>query len=225
MENRNEILLNIKTEIKAEIDADDFQALINSKEIDSVAKLVREQYFSQENDLSENNLNLESALQYFEDLKVGYFSKSDLSSFEKLSDINGFIRYNDEANWSELFVRQDMSSERRNFALAHEFAHVVLNYEWTPKTGVTKNTDRIFTSTPKDPNATSNYFERQANEFAAEFLVPSEKLIETVKRLLKESKDSNKFWNSLTEKFGVSKTVLRRRLKVLRERGNLEELA
>lgn len=103
---------------------------------------------------------------------------------------------------ARLYVNADDITERQTFTIAHELGHWVLHKEFFERQPEQYEIFPRFQQVDKtDP------FEKEANAFAANLLVP--------KRLLKPVKNASV--SSLARAFGVSKTMMEFRLKHVRE--------
>lgn len=87
-------------------------------------------------------------------------------------DLSGMVRKNvDSPGGFDIFVNQDHPETRRRFTIAHEIAHVILHPHLIGD-GITD--DALLRS------GLSNAVEAQANRFAADILMPRDKLNECV---------------------------------------------
>lgn len=89
------------------------------------------------------------------------------------ADLSGMVRKNeDSAGGFDIFVNQDHPEVRRRFTIAHEIAHVLLHPHLIGD-GITD--DALLRS------GLSNAVEAQANRFAADILMPRDKLNEYIR--------------------------------------------
>ncbi len=98
-----------------------------------------------------------------------------------------------------IYVNSEDAPHRQLFTVAHELGHFLLNHAQEDY-GVLL---RLATPIDKDP------FEQEANAFAANLLVPQHML----KKILKEYPSTRNDLNSLARLFGVSRDVIKFRLK------------
>lgn len=89
------------------------------------------------------------------------------------ADLSGMVRKNvDSEGGFDIFVNQDHREVRRRFTIAHEIGHVILHPHLIGD-GITD--DALLRS------GLSNSVEAQANRFAADILMPRDKLHEYIK--------------------------------------------
>ncbi len=117
--------------------------------------------------------NLEEFIESFE-VKVFY---SNMDGFSNLHEVSGYSIVNKEGK-PEIVINVNDSYKRQRFTMAHEFGHIIMHWDWLNNKEQGLNTDNAEILFRKsyyiDDNDTK---EMQANEFAAELLLPREILI------------------------------------------------
>lgn len=114
---------------------------------------------------------------------------------KKLESVAGFF----DDNKKIIFVNDDDSPNRQTFTIAHELGHYILKHK-PDEYGVL----------PRIPNLSEkNPIEQEANCFAANLLVPSKMLKETMNKYSLTRLNTS----LLAQIFGVSEEVMRIRLK------------
>lgn len=162
-------------------------------------------------DLKENydiftiKTNLESFIELF-DIKVYY---SNMDGFDNPNTISGYSIVNDLGQ-PEIVINANDSKRRQRFTMAHEFGHIIMHWDWlNNKNGLNKdNTEILFRSNVYNNNA-NDLKEFQANEFAAELLLPHDHLKEGLGdlNLLKENPLAmEKMKKMVSEAFNVSES-------------------
>lgn len=91
-------------------------------------------------------------------------------------DISGKIEYDKNTGIYQIMINKYHSLARRRFTLAHEFAHFVLHKEFLKKNKTIE--DRILFRKGDD----FNQIETQANQFAADLLMPKDIFIDELKK-------------------------------------------
>lgn len=115
-----------------------------------------------------------------------------------MRSVSGFY----DADEHAIYVNKNEAPFRQTFTVAHELGHHVLHQEWAHSTAY-----RVLL---RDPDAASDFYEQEANAFAAHLLVPREMLarykpVATVEEL--------------SRLFLVSAPVIRNRLATESRRG------
>lgn len=114
---------------------------------------------------------------------------------DKLSNVSGLL----DPEKKVIYVNSEDPSNRQAFTVAHELGHFILKHE-PNKYGVLPRFAELIASNP---------LEQEANCFAANFLVPEKMLREAMKQYNLTEHDTD----LLAKMFGVSKDVIRYRLK------------
>lgn len=124
------------------------------------------------------------------------FSRDAYVDYKYISGAQGRILFLENSDKAFITVNSEIIYERKTkFVLAHEFGHFLLH----------KGKRTNFICTDDDFSKWGNVeqkLEAQANEFAAELLVPSERLLE----LTKETQPDSITVQNLSKHFGVSFT-------------------
>jgi Zn-dependent peptidase ImmA (M78 family) len=125
-------------------------------------------------------------------LKISYFNPAQSKS-NTLEDVAGLL---DKSN-KVVYINSTDSLERQRFTIAHELGHYIYNHD-EDKYGLNY----------RDGNRNRNSAEKQADDFAAEVLMPSP----IVHRKLKEYSDAHPTISEIASLFGVSKDAMRVKL-------------
>jgi Zn-dependent peptidase ImmA (M78 family) len=132
------------------------------------------------------------ALTIQQGLKILYFNPAQSKS-NTLESVSGLL---DKANKS-IYVNATDSQERQRFTIAHELAHYIYGHD-----------EDKFGLNYRDGNRDRNSAERQADDFAAEVLMPSP----IVRKKIKEYSDARPSLSEFASLFGVSLEAMRVRL-------------
>lgn len=114
---------------------------------------------------------------------------------EEMSKVCGFIDFNN----SKMYVNANDSTNRQNFTIAHELGHWLLH-----KDEIMENPSEYKILMRQPIGGETDPKEKEANTFAAELLVPADKLKELKRKGLSNSK--------IAELFVVSEQVIGYRL-------------
>jgi Zn-dependent peptidase ImmA (M78 family) len=131
-----------------------------------------------------------------------------------LQDLSGLLYKTDEGSW-KILINKDDSLTRKLFTIAHELGHYFLH-----RNQANKFIDSEFSQTSYNRSENTKYqiTELEANEFAANLIMPKRFLDVEIGRLKNELKtetmDSNLIF-LLANKFGVSPIAMFTRLKNL----------
>ena len=118
--------------------------------------------------------DLESFIEHF-DIKVYY---SNMDGFDNPNSISGYSIVNDLGQ-PEIVINANDSKRRQRFTMAHEFGHIIMHWDWlNNKDGLNKNNTEILFRSNGYNNDSDDLKEFQANEFAAELLLPHNHLKE-----------------------------------------------
>ena len=144
-------------------------------------------------------LSLEEALENV-GVEVRYFNDTDL---------DGFLRWDRNNEKPIISVNANQAEVRRNFSMAHELGHLIIDYGWVPFSNnknlnhgedilnVTKYRGAHYTAEERKE-------EKIVDEFAAGFLIPNDKL----KKMIDKTEMSDISYQGLSEqiaeKFNVS---------------------
>ena len=118
------------------------------------------------------------------------------ATFPNDNDYRGFIDGN------TIYVNADDSPGVQNFTIAHELGHWVLHQKQLKK----KGTINILYNKPMALFEKKDYYEKEADQFAARLLVP----VESLKRFAKLERNNA---SELADTFMVSETVMNHRLR------------
>lgn len=111
-------------------------------------------------------------------------------------DGDGYLEYDENEDYFIIFVNDDRPEPRQRFTIAHEIAHYLLHSEYVKSE---KQIDKGIRSGYED------YKETQANELAAEILLP----LDEIDKAIGEGKNT---LEKLSEEFHVSTDALKIRL-------------
>lgn len=123
--------------------------------------------------------HLEEFIEQF-DVKVFY---SNMEGFNNPNEISGYSLVNSEGT-PEIVLNVNDSIQRQRFTMAHEFGHIVMHWNWLMKKdeGAKLEEDKYEVLFRKTSYSTfdNDLKEIQANEFAAELLLPHELIIKAI---------------------------------------------
>lgn len=125
---------------------------------------------------------------------------------------DAFLTWDYDSNKPVISIKADENSNRRNFSMAHELGHLVINYHWFPNADNTKIPKQKVLSTEYRGGKYDTIGQRKnemvMNEFAAAFLIPDNLLNHIV------HKNSNYYETifTLVHHFNVSKLAAQIRL-------------
>jgi len=128
-----------------------------------------------------------------EGLKISYFNPAQSKS-NTLESVSGLL---DKAS-KTVYINSTDSPERQRFTLAHELGHLIYNHD-----------EDKFGLNYRDGSRERNSAEKQADDFAAEVLMPSP----IVRKKLKEYSDARPTIAEIASLFGVSKDAMRVKLE------------
>jgi Zn-dependent peptidase ImmA (M78 family) len=147
---------------------------------------------------------------------------SDEFDFDQMG-IAGKIKWSADRETAEIWVNPLDSGERRRFTLSHELGHL---FKHMIPNRLDREKDESFVDNPSHfRDGRRNSKEQEANQFAAELLMPAKMLREHAKKLADANRDPetrkiqmtrDDFIKSLAETFGVSPLAMEYRLKNLR---------
>jgi len=154
-----------------------------------------------------DNLNIKHGLSFPENSILDVAEKLGVSvktATFKEEDIAGLLDYGTENKRAQIFISETDNEKKRNFTIAHEIGHLLLHKINAGRLKIDRHGIQAFTQ-KKD--------EEEANYFAAELLVPQQKLKEIVFKARMHEWD---LINYCSEYFNVSKSVIDNRLKWLK---------
>lgn len=142
--------------------------------------------------------------------------------------IDGYLRWDKNKNKPVIVVSvTNNASVRMRFTMAHELAHLVLDYNWKPgednsEVEKTLKDEDILSVLAYRNKANSTLEERKkerdADAFAAAFLIPKSKLEEMIDSTLKKNQTADELVEKVRTKFYVSKqTAYIRCMNVLKQ--------
>ncbi|OXL89386.1 ImmA/IrrE family metallo-endopeptidase [Staphylococcus aureus] len=148
-------------------------------------------------------------------IKVLY---SDMSTFDFPDSISGYSRIN-EIGVPEIVVNARHTSGRRRFTMAHELGHILLHWGW-PQPNLDKEYSILYRN--EYSSDANTQMENEANEFAAQLLVP----LDILEKVLPQPIDSytkddmDILAGKVAKAFKISKPFAWRQLdKLKREKG------
>ncbi|MCE4963077.1 ImmA/IrrE family metallo-endopeptidase [Staphylococcus haemolyticus] len=142
---------------------------------------------------------------FIESFKIKVFY-SNMDGFDIPSQISGYSIVNAQGS-PEIVINANDSLARQRFTMAHEFGHIIMHWDWlkNQETGLNKDKYEIlFRKTSY--NESSTLKEIQANEFAAELLLPHKLLSEAIGDIEKLKKDPIRF-NDIKQRVSVAFNV------------------
>lgn len=121
--------------------------------------------------------NLEGFIESF-DIKVFY---SNMEGFDIPSQISGYSIVNSKGS-PEIVVNANDSLPRQRFTMAHEFGHIIMHWDWLDNQtdGLDSENYEVLFRKIGYNSEHLNLKEIQANEFAAELLLPHKLLREVI---------------------------------------------
>lgn len=145
---------------------------MNKEQIREIIALIREVYpvLSLERIVD----NIESGVESF-GIQIKY---SDMSLLDEGSNVSGYVL--SQNNRPLIVVNGNDSEVRRRFTIAHELGHVFLHWGWLPGDTLSENIAEISYRNKSDYTEEERIKEREANQFAAEFLAPLDSVKEIV---------------------------------------------
>lgn len=186
---------------------------MNVKTYENIVDLLRKEYPA----LSLDSVvdNIEEAVEKF-GVKVKY---SDMSHIQSDEEISGYVHVVD--NKPEIVVNGLQNDRRQRFTIAHELGHILLHWKWLPREkwiyGSELPKGLVEVSYRKENYLTEeeNLRERQADNFAAEFLAPLKDVVAFLKRF--DNPDREVSISRIAEKFRISKPAAFYRWKEAKE--------
>ncbi|EGQ3040399.1 TPA: ImmA/IrrE family metallo-endopeptidase [Staphylococcus pseudintermedius] len=178
------------------------------KNIRNKTNEIRSEY----KELSFKNIleDIENSIEEF-GIKVLY---SDMSTFDFPDSISGYSRIN-EIGVPEIVVNVRHSSGRRRFTMAHELGHILLHWGW-PQLNPNKEYSILYRN--EYSGDANNQMENEANEFAAQLLIPLDILEKVLPNPITSytSDDMEILAGKVAKAFKVSKSFAWRQLDKLK---------
>lgn len=188
---------------------------MDEKLYERIVSLLRQEY----PELSLDNVitDIEKAVEDF-GIKVKY---SDMSHIKSNEEISGYVHVVDGK--PEIVVNGLQRIRRQRFTIAHELGHILLHWKWLPKRMSSDNIlpkELVEVTYRKEIYLTEeeNQREKQANEFAAEFLAPLKKVLEFLQTF--NNPDREVEISAISEKFNISNAAAFYRWKKAKEAMN-----
>lgn len=123
-------------------------------------------------------------------------------------DIAGFIKRGDDNSPTKIFVNGDNIPERKRFTIAHELGHYILHTQDFLHVDESITVQSIHFRDNESSKAT-RVKEIEANQFAAELLMPSEEIKkEVIKEMIDNDKSLDDVVIQLANQYEVSRTAM-----------------
>lgn len=186
-----------------------------TEKIEAIAELLHDYVFA-------DNTDYENLERYLEEIGIEIFYSNGLENAD------GYLRINKESKKPRIVVKTPQFQPRQRFTMAHELGHLIWHYRylpWKSDEWFEKNTNNdlnngimdVKTFRGGDYNGPELIKEREANEFAAAFLMPESKILSLATDYKSQhgkiSKDQ--LIDLVTSKFGVSRPAAARRIERL----------
>lgn len=138
-----------------------------SEQVRNIVALFREAFSS----LSLENVidNLEGSIEEL-GINVLYSDMSDLET--KPGEVSGFIRVNKNNGFPEMVINANENISRQRFTMAHELGHILMHWKWLPGEKLDNSLAEVTFRQQVEYRNSEIKKEREANEFAAELLLP-----------------------------------------------------
>lgn len=149
-------------------------------------------------------------------IKVLY---SNMSLFDEPSSISGYSLVNDDGK-PEIVVNVNHVEGRRRFTMAHELGHIILHWNYPNKKLNKEDVNILYRDNSSED--TTNERETEANEFAAQLLLPLEFISNSLPKSINEYDDDEfgKLVSRVSKVFNVTRPFARRQLNKLRVDSN-----
>ena len=154
--------------------------------------------------------------------KIGRITVSQDFDFDQMG-LAGKINWSEDRTSAEVWVNPLDGDARKRFTLSHELGHL---FKHMIPNQTDLSLDEAFTDNPVHlRDGRRNSKEQEANQFAAELLMPAKMVRDHAKKLADDHRDletrkikmsRDKFIETLAEKFEVSAQAMEFRLKNLR---------
>lgn len=126
--------------------------------------------------------NLEQFIEQF-DIKVFY---SNMEGFDQPNEISGYSLVNKEGK-PEIVLNINDNEERQRFTMAHEFGHIIMHWNWLNRLNndsrLNEENYEILFRKASYNTFNNDLKEIQANEFAAELLLPHNLIIDAIENI------------------------------------------
>lgn len=137
---------------------------------------------------------------------------------------DGFVKWNNKKNLPEITVSSQDTYYRQEFTIAHELGHLILHWYWLPhksldqtsKLQAKKQSNILSVMYRGYPGTSDNIIEKQADEFAGDFLMPAKGIKRLYSKLNVKDPDILKF--DVSEHYHVSSDAAYIRLRNLEDR-------
>lgn len=144
----------------------------------------------------------------FDIKKVAQFFNIEVQEKHFNKEVSGLIkRESRESGNPIIVVNVDDGEARKRFTIAHEIGHFLLH-----SSSLLVDTDQSFVNFRDEKSSTAlDLKEIQANQFAAELLMPTDEVLNDLKIIVanKETKDNLSLYiPKLADKYGVSSTAM-----------------
>lgn len=148
--------------------------------------------------------------------------KKETTDVEKIANINGItvrdenfdndrvaglIQFRVSDGKPEIVINKDSGVDRRRFTIAHELGHFFLHNKQTIHVDDLDTAEMVFYRDENSSQAT-HLNEIQANQFAAELLMPRESIIENIKKLRANNIGLSEIVGLLADQYQVSVTAM-----------------
>lgn len=177
--------------------------------IDSLASNFRKMVLKNKN----NNDALKSDLRK-NNVQIKYFDNQKYDAF---------LEWDKKEKGAIISVNINQAQTRQNFSIAHELGHLVLDWKWLPGIDLSKKNEEILSIKYRgadEYNQEETISEKQANEFAAAFLMPDDEIEELLRN--NDEADVTKLAVELADRFNVSVQAAQIRISnFLYLRGNM----
>lgn len=180
---------------------------INLRCVNRMAKVIRRHILGDVDDLS-NPDDINNRIKDAIGAKVIYTNEPK---------VDGAIKWDKDTNHPEIFLAKNESPLRQRFTIAHELGHFSMHRGYFNDKNQTTSMDDSFGVMYRGyPGTAGSYKEEQANEFAADFLMPDS----GIKKLYKNAvnKDPDYLKVDISKRYKVSEEAAYRRLINLRNR-------
>lgn len=148
-------------------------------------------------------------------INVLYSDMKDLERDGKT--VSGFARVSPENGRPEIVINGNEPSYRQRFTIAHELGHIILHWKWLPGKTLDPKLAEISYRSERGYSPFERKREVQANEFAAELLLPLKVVEQTIDAFedLSNSGHLKKsiITNTLSNVYKVSETMAAIQLK------------
>lgn len=183
----------------------------NQNDIVELAELFHEYVF-------EDNTDYHNLEYYLEEIGIEIY-------YAELEDVDGYLRINSDTELPRIVIKANQYAPRQRFTMAHELGHLILHYKFLPwedwKRSSVKEENEILEVAMfrgSTYNSSESRKEKEANDFAGAFLMPSKK----IRMIIEEFNEKNcrkikrsELRDLISDKFKVSGPAASMRLKNL----------